>query len=246
MKIYARLKLTAESWFDTLTEEQKKAYLEEHPDSKYAKGYKPKEEQKEAIDVNDTSFEYDEKEINDWLKENPRWVWGIKRKYGDEDFDYQGAESHFETRLMTILRALKNPNFTDELKGRLRKAFKMIRKDGIISKALRHQAYDNFWKTAKERYNNTTEEQKQRLEEARKFDNQHPRRKNRRLVEEMRKLGLLVVPDGYNGWISPFYSLKRRDQVGIQEIVNDFGGIPSKENIEKARQELDRYIGLEK
>lgn len=53
----------------------------------------------------------------------------------------------------------------------------MIRKDGIISKALRHQAYDNFWKTAKERYNNTTEEQKQRLEEARKFDNQHPRRK---------------------------------------------------------------------
>ena len=41
MKIYSRLRLTAESWFDTLTEEQKKAYLEEHPDSKYAKGYHP-------------------------------------------------------------------------------------------------------------------------------------------------------------------------------------------------------------
>lgn len=245
MKIYSRLKLTAESWFDTLTEEQKKAYLEEHPDSKYAKGYKPKEEQKEAIDVNDTSFEYDEKEIKDWLKENPDWVWGVKRNYGDGDFDYQNPP-HFEFRLIEILRALKNPNFTDELKSRLRKAFKMQRKDAIISKALKNQAYDNFWKTAKERYNNTTEEQKQKLEEARKFDNQHPRRKNRRLVEEMRKLGLLVVPDGYNGWISPFYSLKRRDEVGIQEIVNDFGGIPSKENIEKARQELDRYIGLEK
>lgn len=41
MKIYARLKLTAESWFDTLTEEQKKAYVKEHPNSKYAKNYKP-------------------------------------------------------------------------------------------------------------------------------------------------------------------------------------------------------------
>lgn len=232
MKIYARLKLTAESWFDTLTEEQKKAYLEEHPDSKYAKGYRPKEGQGEAIDVNDTSFEYDEKEIEDWLKENPDWVWGVKRKYGDEDFDYQNPP-RFEFRLIEILQALKNPNFTDELKSRLRKSFKIQRKDAIISKALKNQAYDNFWKTAKERYNDITEEQKQRLEEARKFDNQHPRRKNRRLVEEMRKLGLLVVPDCYNGWISPFYNLKRRDEVGIQEIVNDFGGIPSKKILRK-------------
>lgn len=37
MKLVSRLKLTAESWFDTLTEEQKKAYVKEHPNSKYAK-----------------------------------------------------------------------------------------------------------------------------------------------------------------------------------------------------------------
>ena len=41
MKLVSRLKLTAESWFDTLTEEQKKAYIEEHPNSKYAKNYHP-------------------------------------------------------------------------------------------------------------------------------------------------------------------------------------------------------------
>lgn len=41
MKIYSRLKLTAESWFDTLTEEQKKAYVKEHPNSKYSKNYHP-------------------------------------------------------------------------------------------------------------------------------------------------------------------------------------------------------------
>lgn len=40
MKLVSRLKLTAESWFDTLTEEQKKAYIEEHPTSKYSKNYK--------------------------------------------------------------------------------------------------------------------------------------------------------------------------------------------------------------
>lgn len=40
MKLVSRLKLTAESWFDTLTEEQKKAYVKEHPNSKYAKNYK--------------------------------------------------------------------------------------------------------------------------------------------------------------------------------------------------------------
>ena len=41
MKIYSRLKLTAETWFDTLTEEQKKTYIQEHPNSKYAKNYRP-------------------------------------------------------------------------------------------------------------------------------------------------------------------------------------------------------------
>lgn len=40
MKLVSRLKLTAESWFDTLTEEQKKAYVKEHPNSKYSKNYK--------------------------------------------------------------------------------------------------------------------------------------------------------------------------------------------------------------
>lgn len=40
IKILSRLKLTAESWFDALNEEQKKVYLEEHPDSKYAKNFK--------------------------------------------------------------------------------------------------------------------------------------------------------------------------------------------------------------
>ena len=39
MKLVSRLKLTAESWFDTLNEEQKKAYVEEHPNSKYSKNY---------------------------------------------------------------------------------------------------------------------------------------------------------------------------------------------------------------
>lgn len=38
MKILSRLNILAEDeWFDSLTTEQKKAYIEEHPDSKYAK-----------------------------------------------------------------------------------------------------------------------------------------------------------------------------------------------------------------
>lgn len=42
MKILSRLRIKAEeNWFDTLTDEQKKAYIEEHPDSKYAKNYRP-------------------------------------------------------------------------------------------------------------------------------------------------------------------------------------------------------------
>lgn len=41
MKVLSRLKLTADdSWFDSLTEEQKKGYIKEHPGSKYAKKYK--------------------------------------------------------------------------------------------------------------------------------------------------------------------------------------------------------------
>ena len=43
MKILSRLKVNAEdSWFDSLSDEQKKSYLEEHPDSKYAKNSKKK------------------------------------------------------------------------------------------------------------------------------------------------------------------------------------------------------------
>lgn len=43
MKTLSRLRLTAESWFDTLNEEQKKAYVKEHPNSKYSKNYKQKD-----------------------------------------------------------------------------------------------------------------------------------------------------------------------------------------------------------
>lgn len=48
MKILSRLKIQAANWFDTLTERQKKEYLKEHPDSKYAKNYKPKSLKKES------------------------------------------------------------------------------------------------------------------------------------------------------------------------------------------------------
>jgi hypothetical protein len=46
-----RLVLSA-TWFDTLTDAQKEAYLKEHPDSKYAKGWHPSKEE-DLGDAND-------------------------------------------------------------------------------------------------------------------------------------------------------------------------------------------------
>lgn len=67
-RVYSRLELADGGWFDSLTDEQKKGYLEDHPDSKYAKDYKKKQDDDKQLEGKKHNKPENKENRADWQK----------------------------------------------------------------------------------------------------------------------------------------------------------------------------------
>lgn len=240
IKILSRLKLTAESWFDALNEEQKKVYLEEHPDSKYAKNFKGGKAKKE---LPDTSFEYNQEDLKDY-DENHLSKKYLKKKYGDEDL---GGDQHRPfSSLFAIKKALDNPNYTPEYKEKLRNAYSERRKDLIKKMSFQRQAEKNFWDAVDSKLAQLTKEQKSKLREAQEFDETHPNARFSRLERLMQQYDLPAIrytkkyKDHQFGGRRGYYVPNFRSDLDLRY---HYDSIPSRETMEETRNFVDKELG---
>lgn len=238
MKVLSRLKIQAESWFDTLNEEQKKAYLEEHPDSKYAKNYKPSNSKEDYKD-----FNYDEKDMERYMNDPYS---RIKEEDLEDYMMHKNTQRNEIDKLLAIEDALKSSEYSDSYKEKLKSAYKKRKGDLIREKAARMQAVDNFWKEADEKWDNLSEEDKKELEEAENFDRTHPNAKYSRLIRAMALMGLNAIKSkrydnvqrlGRTGWYTPY--VKYSSDVRYRD---EYKSVPTKENVEKAKEFVDNAI----